>query len=91
MTIQDIINGCFESLAGVMIFKHCLVLYKDKMVRGVSLLATFFFTSWGFWNIYYYPTLNQWFSFFGGLVVVSANALWLGMMIYYKRKEKLNG
>jgi uncharacterized membrane protein YfcA len=88
MNWADVVNGGFEFLAGFMVLLHCRQLYKDKIVKGVNLPATIFFTSWGFWNLYYYPSLDQWFSFFGGLGIVSANSLWVGMMIYYKRKEK---
>ena len=90
MNWADVVNGLFEFLAGFMVLLHCRTLYKDKLVRGVNLWATIFFSSWGIWNLYYYPSLGQWFSFFGGLGIVSANVLWVGMMIYYKRKEKQN-
>lgn len=43
------------------------------------------FTLWGVWNIYYYPSLNQWCSFAGGLVIVAANALWVGLMLRYRK------
>ena len=88
ITIPDLVNGCFGVLAGFMVFLHCIKLYKDKMVKGVSLTACIFFTSWGFWNLYYYPHLNQWFSFIGGLLTVSVNTLWVSMMIYYITKKK---
>lgn len=89
MTWQDIANGLFELLAGVSVLNHCRVLYKDKLVRGASVLSTGFFFLWGIWNLYYYPHLGQWASFTGGLLIVSANFLWVGMMIYYVRKEKV--
>jgi len=88
MNFPDAINGAFELCAGFFVLKHCAVLYKDKLVRGVSLLAAFFFTSWGFWNLFYYPHLEQWLSFYGGLLIVLANSLWVGMMIYYKLRER---
>jgi hypothetical protein len=88
MNIPDIINGVFECLAGFMVLAHCKTLYKDKMVRGVNVWASIFFTSWGFWNLYYYPHLDQWMSFTGGLLIVGANFLWVSMMIYYKKQER---
>jgi peptidoglycan biosynthesis protein MviN/MurJ (putative lipid II flippase) len=83
MIWQDLVNGLFELFAGFFVLLHCRRLYIDKQVKGVSLIATIFFTSWGFWNLYYYPWLGQWLSFFGGLAIVSANALWIAMMVYY--------
>lgn len=87
MTIPDAINGSFEALAGLMIGNHCRTLYRDKQVRGVSLLSTCFFAAWGIWNLYYYPHLGQIISFLGGLSVSTANAVWIGMMIYYRKRE----
>lgn len=85
---QDNINGLFELCGGVFVFLHCLRLYKDKKVRGVSFVATGYFTGWGFWNMYYYPFLRQWASLIGGLLIVAMNVLWVGMMVYYIRKER---
>lgn len=86
----DLINGLFEGLAGFAILGHCNRLYKDKKVKGVSLWSTIFFTAWGGWNIYYYPILSQLFSFYAGLLVLGANLLWVGMIIYYKWLEMKN-
>lgn len=86
--LADAINGMFELLAGFFILMHCRRLYIDKQVRGASIVATTFFTMWGFWNLYYYPSLEQWLSFYGGIAVVAANTLWVSMMAYYTWKEK---
>jgi len=85
MTLADIINGTFEMLAGVMVLNHCRILLKQKQVRGVSVLSTVFFTSWGFWNLYYYPSLHQLASFIGGLSIVTANTVYVWLMIRYRR------
>lgn len=71
-----------------MLWRNVRQLYKDKQVRGISVLTTVFFTSWGVWNLYYYPHLDQWLSFAGGLVIVTANVAWVSQMFYYNRKEK---
>lgn len=86
--MADIINGCFELLAGLFCTINCFRLYKDKKVRGISILSTVFFTSWGFWNLYYYPSLGQTMSFIGGIFIVTTNVVWVSQMIYYTRKEK---
>ena len=88
MSIADFINGCFEMLSGLMLFLNCRRLYIDKEVRGLSIYATIFFTLWSFWNLYYYPSLNQWLSFFGGMSIVTANTIYVVMAIYYIRKGK---
>ena len=88
MISADLINGAFEFLAGFMILNHCRVILKDKVVRGVSILSTAFFTSWGFWNLYYYPSLDQWASFYGGLMIVAANTYYVGLMLYYTNRSR---
>ncbi|HET8688644.1 MAG TPA: hypothetical protein VFM18_18675 [Methanosarcina sp.] len=84
MNLPDLINGSFELFGGVFILNHCRVLYQDKKVAGVSILSTAFFFAWGVWNLYYYPHLEQWLSFVGGLSIASANLLWVYLLIYYK-------
>lgn len=80
----DLINGLFETVGGLLILNHCRAVLRDKSVAGVSIISTVIFTSWGFWNMYYYPHLDQWLSFSGGLIIVSANSLWVYLMIKYK-------
>ncbi len=89
MSWADIVNGIYESLGGLMVLLSCYRLYKDKQVKGVSIVATFFFTSWGFWNLYYYPSLNQWMSFAGGIIIAVSNTLWVSLAIYYTRRARL--
>lgn len=85
----DTINGLFETLGGFFIALSVVSLYRAKQVRGVSWVHTAFFSAWGYWNLFYYPSLGQWFSFFGGLLLVSVNTVWLGQIVYYSVREKL--
>lgn len=87
MNPADAMNGSFELLAGLFVLNHCRVLSVDKKVRGVSMFSVLFFTLWGIWNMYYYPTLNQPLSFYGGICVAGANAFYLGMALHYRRRE----
>ena len=84
MSPGDLINGSFELIGGFMLIANCFRLYRDKMVKGINSWATAFFMLWGYWNIYYYPSLDQWLSFISGLVIVAANTAWLGMMLHYR-------
>jgi uncharacterized membrane protein YfcA len=88
MVIPDLINGLFEITSGILFSLNIIKLYKDKRVMGTSLIPVAFFTLWGFWNLYYYPYLNQILSLLGGIVIAVMNTIWLSMAIYYKRKEK---
>lgn len=84
----DIFNGLFEFIGGCFLCLNLKNLYRDKEVKGVSWLPVVFMSSWGVWNLYYYPSLNQWWSFWGGLWIVSINTTWLAMIYYYYRKKK---
>jgi hypothetical protein len=63
---------------------------RDKLVRGVDWRATAFFTSWGAWNLYYYPHLGQTWSFGAGVFIGTVNLVYLCLMTYYIREERKN-
>lgn len=88
MSWADNVNGLYEAIGGLMMLLSCYRLYKDKEVKGVSMITAGFFTSWSFWNLYYYPSLGQWASFAGGIIIGLSNALWVGLAIYYTRKAR---
>lgn len=90
MIIQDVINSLFEVSAGLFLWNNVRILYRDKKVRGVSILSITVFGVWGYWNLYYYPFLHQWMSFLGGLLVVFANTMWVYLAIRYAKKERRN-
>ena len=80
---NDIINASFEFFATWFVLNNCWVVIADAKVAGVSILSTAFFMSWGGWNIYYYPSLGQKFSFYCGIGVLLSNILYVCLLIYY--------
>lgn len=88
MNIPDIINGIYELLGGFFIILHIIRLCIDKMVSGVSLYSVIYFTSWGYWNIFYYPYLKQTMSFIGGIFIAIANTIWVALLIYYSKNNR---
>lgn len=88
MIWPDIVNGCFEVLGGAFVALSIRKTLKDKRVRGVSWLTTAFFAAWGWWNLFYYPSLGQWVSFAGGIGVVAANTTWVALLVWYTVKER---
>jgi hypothetical protein len=88
MAINDFINGMFELGSGLFCIINIVRLKKDKKVMGVSWVPTAFFTLWGAWNLYYYPSLNQMISFIGGLAIFIANLIWVLMVFYYIYKSR---
>jgi uncharacterized membrane protein YfcA len=84
--MSDTVNASFEAVGGFMILLSILKLHKDKQVHGIHYLQVMFFTSWGYWNLYYYFSLQQYASWLCGISVCLANTVWLGMIMYYLRK-----
>lgn len=81
----DSINGLFELLGAGAIWLSVRKLREDKKVRGFHWGQLGFFTSWGIWNLYYYPHLDQWLSFVGGLAVVGVNITYLAHIYMYRK------
>ncbi len=80
----DIINGLFEGVGACVLMMNVRQLLHDKVICGVHIFPTIFYTLWGLWNLFYYPSLNQWFSFSGGVAIVIVNAAWVALAIHYK-------
>lgn len=85
MHIPDVINSSYEVLGFVAVGLSCLRVMKDKKVAGVSLITVGFFTSWGFWNLYYYSHLNQPFSTLGAGFTCIANVVWCTLLVKYRK------
>lgn len=81
----DMINGSFELMGAFFLLLNVRQLYRDKELNGVHWMPTFFFFSWGLWNLYYYPSLDQWFSFFGGLMIALVNLVWMSQIVWYAK------
>ena len=83
--LVDWINGSFEIIGGVLSWMNVKKLQKDKHLAGVYWPVTAFFSVWGLWNLFYYPSLDQWVSFVGGLFLVSGNSVWVLLAIKYQK------
>jgi len=79
----DSVNSMFELSGGFFIALHVLRLWRDKEVKGVSVIAVSFFSLWGYWNLIYYNGIGQLFSVFASLGTALVNTLWVGMIVYY--------
>ena len=91
--INDIINGIFRLIVTPFILLSVRKLLKDKQVKGVCWMHISLFAVWGYWGLYYFSSLNQWWSFAGECLVVVANTFYAITLIYYsfssKYKEKI--
>lgn len=83
--MNDVINALFEFFGGCFLWWNVRQLYRDKQIKGVSVIATAFFASWGLWNCIFYPSVGAYWSFIAGINVVIANSVWVGQMLYYRK------
>jgi hypothetical protein len=86
--LNDIINSCFEFGGAIVIWINIYKLYKDKEIKGVFWPVWIFYAIWGLWNLHYYPSLNQMFSFYAGICLVIGNIIWVIQAFYYSTKTK---
>jgi hypothetical protein len=77
----DMVNELFEFVGGLFLCLNCWRIHKDKQLKGVSFWSVFFFTSW---NLFFYPSMEAYYSFYGGILIALANTVWIGLVIYYK-------
>jgi hypothetical protein len=82
----DLVNGLFEFVGSIFTWMNVRRVVQDGGYAGVYVPAIVFFMSWGAWNLYYYPSLGQWWSFHGGLSLVIANVAWIGTMARFGKK-----
>lgn len=74
--LSDLGNAAFELGGATLIWLNVRQLLRDRQTRGVFWPVNVFYTAWGVWNMFYYPSLDQWLSFWAGLGVVAGNAVW---------------
>ncbi len=91
MQLNDLFNGLFELGGAIVTWINVLKLYTDKDIKGVFWPVWLFFSSWGLWNLYYYPSVGHYISFYAGILLVSGNIVWVILAYYYiKNKENNN-
>lgn len=72
----DLINGAFEAVGAYFTWRNAWQLHKEQTIRGVYWPAWAFWSAWGTWNLFYYPALDQWWSFGAGVLLVGGNIWW---------------
>jgi hypothetical protein len=89
MSWNDIVNALFELVGAYFTWRNYFQLLEEREVKGVYWPTTAFFTAWGLWNIFYYPSLGQWFSFGAGLLLVGGNFYWVVLVLQLKYRQRL--
>jgi uncharacterized membrane protein HdeD (DUF308 family) len=78
-------NAIFEMAGAIFTLVNVVKLYKDKQIRGVYWPIWIFYTLWGFWNLYYYPMVDCWWSFVAGIFLVTFNTAWIVLAFKYRK------
>ncbi len=88
MVSPDAINATFELFGAYFTWMNAFKLWRDWEIKGVYWPTWVFFSVWGIWNLYYYLGLDQWLSFYAGIVLVVGNLAWVFMAVklrYFKQ------
>lgn len=75
--IADLVNAGFECAGAIFAWANVSRIKEDKSVKGVYWPASIVFACWGYWNMIYYPSLDQWFSAACGAVLAFGNTIWV--------------
>lgn len=86
--IADLLNGLFECIGAVLVWRGVWQYSKDRVVKGVYWPTTAFFTIWGAWNCLYYPALGQWASFWGAVILGIGNLTWVVWVVWDLRSSR---
>jgi len=86
---QDYVNALFLLGATLFMGLNIIQLYKDKMVRGVSVWTFIYFLLWNLYSLYYLVHLNQLVSFVLELFFMAVSLFYVCQIMHYKKMEKL--
>lgn len=79
----DIVNALFEFGAIYALWLHISTIRRDKQVHGVSVVATAFFSAWGYWNVFFYPFNSLLLSGVAGACVAIMNTWYVILLLKY--------
>ena len=82
--MMDQINAAFEFGGAVAVIPSILAAVRDKRIMGLSIWSTVFFSAWGWWNLIYYPHLDQLWSAWAALLLATTNSVYLYLIWKYK-------
>lgn len=85
MNWMDVGNAVFECSGGLFVALNAWDIWKKKAVAGQTLTALFFFTMWGIWNLFYYPSQNQWWSTVGAWSIMIVNSVQIYLVFRFRK------
>ena len=87
----DIGNALFELVGAFINYLNVRQARIDKFISGVSVWPAVFFTSWGIWNLFYYPFLGQYYSAAAAVPIFVINGWWVYLYCKYGRRKYITG
>ncbi len=82
--VADVVNGSFEAVGALACWWNVRTYARERDVKGVYWPSTLFFSVWGIWNCFYYPSLRQPFSAVMGALLAAGNTTWVIWVVYDK-------
>lgn len=86
MSWADLSNASFEFFGALMVLRTVVYAWQCEKVVGVHWMTPLFFWSWGAWNVFYYPHLDQWASFVAGVFLFGVNTVWIATVFILGRR-----
>lgn len=85
----DQINASLEFAGACFRTFDCVKLFRAKRFQGGSLFTALFFFGWGVFNMFYYPSLQQTWSFVAAILLTVVNGIWILMAVVYEHRIKV--
>lgn len=86
---RDLINGLLETGGALITLLSVRQILRDRVMRGFHWGPTIFFTGWGVWNLYFYPSIGMPLSTVGAALLVLVNAGYLALMLRFWRGNRI--
>jgi hypothetical protein len=81
--MTDLINGLLELGGALITLLSVRQILRDRVMMGFHWGPTIFFTGWGVWNLYFYPSIGMPISTAGAAALVLVNAVYLSLMLRF--------
>jgi len=84
----DVINSVFEFVGTGAVALSAYTCFKNKSAAGVHWFSAIFFFIWGWWNLYYYSSLDQIASLTATILMIIVQAVYMGLILKYTMVKK---
>lgn len=84
MNISDYMNAGFEAGGAAFNILNIRKILIEKEVKGVSLVPTAVFTTWGLFNVYFYSVNHLPISAIAAIAMCLVNATWVFLALKYR-------